>query len=72
VDELRFLTLSFPHLKDAFDKDNLPAKFILRRGRDKLNAPRFPKKRQKMSARARKAIGDAQREAAAQKAMARK
>ena len=61
LDELNFLTLSFPHLKDAFDKDDLPAKFILRRGRDKANAPRLPKKRRTMSANARKAIGDAQR-----------
>ena len=58
LDELNLLTLSFPHLKDAFDKDALPVKFILRRGRDKAQAPR---KRRKMSAAARKAIGDAQR-----------
>ena len=51
LDELKFLTLSFPHLRDSFDRDDLPVKFILRKGRT----------RRKMSAAARKAIGDAQR-----------
>jgi len=58
LDELNLLTLSFPHLKDAFGNDDLPVNFILRRGRDKAQAPR---RRRKMSATARKAIGDAQR-----------
>lgn len=69
LDELNLLTLSFPHLKDAVDKDDLPVKFILRRGRDRALAPR---KRRKISPAARKAIGDAQRKRWAQVKAAKK
>jgi hypothetical protein len=31
VDEFRLLTASFPDLRDAFDADELPAAFIIRR-----------------------------------------
>lgn len=58
LDEFKMLTISFPHLRDAVDRDDLPVKFILRRGRDKAAAPR---KRRKMSAKARKAISNAQK-----------
>jgi hypothetical protein len=69
LNELNVLTLSFPHLRDAVDRDDLPVKFILRRGRDKARGAQPPAKRRKMSAKARKAIGDAQRKRwAAQKA----
>jgi hypothetical protein len=69
LNELNVLTLSFPHLRDAVDRDDLPVKFILRRGRDKARGARPPGKRRKMSAKARKAIGAAQRKRwAAQKA----
>lgn len=61
LDELKFLTLSFPHLRDSFDRDDLPVKFILRRGRDKAREVGARRTRRKMSAAARKAIGDAQR-----------
>jgi hypothetical protein len=61
LDELKFLTLSFPHLRDSFDRDDLPVKFILRRGRDKAREAGAGRRRRKMSAAARKAIGDAQR-----------
>ena len=61
LDELNVLTLSFPHLRDAVDRDDLPIKFLLRRGRDKANAKAAGGKRRKLSAAARKAIGDAQR-----------
>jgi len=61
LDELKFLTLSFPHLRDSFDRDDLPVKFILRRGRDKAREVGAGRTRRKMSAAARKAIGDAQR-----------
>ncbi len=30
--ELHLLTLSFPHLKDAFDANDLPIPFLLKRG----------------------------------------
>jgi hypothetical protein len=61
LDELKFLTLSFPHLADSFDRDDLPWKFILRQGRDKALGLSPTRRRRKMSAAARKAIGDAQR-----------
>jgi hypothetical protein len=60
TDELEMLTLSFPHLRDAFDRDELPVKFILRQGRDKARNAAAPKRR-KLSAEARKKIADAQR-----------
>src|SRR5829696_9158260 len=62
VTELKMLTIGFPHLRDSFDRDELPVNFILRRGRDtaaaKANSVRT---RRKMSAKARKAISDAQK-----------
>jgi hypothetical protein len=54
LDELNVLTLSFPHLRDAVDRDDLPVPFILRRGRDKARAFEAPRRR-KVSAKARKA-----------------
>jgi hypothetical protein len=74
LDELNFLSLSFPHLRDSFDRDDLPVTFILRRGRDKARELGATNKRKRsMSASARKAIGDAQRKRwAAQKAAAKK
>jgi len=35
VDELRLLTVAFPHLREAFDPEELPASFLLRRGADR-------------------------------------
>jgi len=61
LDELKVLTLSFPHLRDAFGRDDLPVKFLLRQGRDKTRDLGPARRRRKMSAAARKAIGDAQR-----------
>lgn len=61
VDELKFLTLSFPHLRDAVDRDSLPVEFILRRGQEKAGPVQAARSRRKMSAKARKAISDAQK-----------
>jgi hypothetical protein len=61
IDELNMLTLSFPHLRDAVGRDDLPINFILRRGRDKADAGAAPRKRRELSAKARKAISDAQK-----------
>ena len=61
LDELNVLTLSFPHLRDAVDGEDLPVKFILRRGRDKAGAVQAARSRRTMSAKARKAISDAQK-----------
>ena len=35
VDELRLLTVSFPHLREAFDPEELPVSFLLKRGADR-------------------------------------
>ncbi|MGH9141125.1 MAG: hypothetical protein ACRD3J_29155 [Thermoanaerobaculia bacterium] len=57
MDELKLLTLSFPHLRDSVDRNDLPVKFLLRRGGE-TGARRTTRR---LSAAARKAIGDAQR-----------
>jgi hypothetical protein len=61
LDELRFLTLSFPHLRDAVDRDDLPVNFILQRGEEKAGPVQVARSRRKMSAKARKAISNAQK-----------
>jgi len=61
VDELNVLTLSFPHLRDAVDRGDLPVKFILRQGRANAGPVQAARARRKMSAKARKAISDAQK-----------
>jgi len=38
VHEARILLDLFPHLRDSFDKDELPVTFILRTGRDRAEA----------------------------------
>jgi hypothetical protein len=35
VDELKLLTLAFPHLRDAFGPEDLPIAFLLKRGADR-------------------------------------
>jgi hypothetical protein len=35
VDEIKLLTVAFPHLREAFDSDDLPVAFLLRRGADR-------------------------------------
>jgi hypothetical protein len=73
LDELRMLGQSFPHLRDSFDGDELPVKFILRRGRDKAQRERLPGKHRKVSAKARAAMSAAQKARwAKQKAGAKK
>ena len=41
--ELKRLTVSFPHLRDAVDEDDLPIEFILKRGADRARANAAPK-----------------------------
>ncbi len=57
IDELKLLTLSFPHLRDSVDRNDLPVTFLLRRGGE-IGARRTTRK---LSSAARKAIGAAQR-----------
>jgi hypothetical protein len=55
VDELKMLTVSFPHLRDSFDRDELSVDFILRRGRDKAKASSARRRRRVWSPAARRA-----------------
>jgi hypothetical protein len=55
VDELRLLTVAFPHLRQSFDRDELPVTFILRRGRDRAKSAGRPARKRAWSAAARKA-----------------
>jgi hypothetical protein len=55
IDELRLLTAAFPHLRAAFDADELPIKFILRRGRDRTERRGPTTRKRAWSAAARKA-----------------
>ena len=61
LDELKILTLSFPHLRDAVDRDDLPMEFILRRGQEKAGPVQAARSRRTISAKARKAISMAQK-----------
>ncbi len=38
VYELKLLTLAFPHFKESFDKEDLPIKFLLKRGAARAKA----------------------------------
>ncbi|MBW8862898.1 MAG: hypothetical protein JF601_11115 [Acidobacteria bacterium] len=58
--ELKMLAQAFPHLRDSFDRDELPVNFILRVGRDKA-ARSAPTRRGNMSAKGRAAISAAQK-----------
>ena len=77
VDEARMLVSSFPQLRNSFDRDELPIKFILKRGAARGPASEIsssgsrPKKR-KLSAAARKAISEAQKKRWAKVKAARK
>lgn len=66
VDEARLLVVAFPHLRDSFDRDELPVAFILKRGAARAAAPEgsrgtLRRKKRTLSAAARKAISDAQK-----------
>jgi len=62
LDDMKLLTLSFPHLRDAVDRDELPVNFLMRQGRDKASAMASTTRvRRKMSAAARRKISLAQK-----------
>jgi hypothetical protein len=54
LDELRLLVSQFPHLRDSFDKDELPVRFILAEGRGRT--PESPSGRRGMSSAQRKGV----------------
>jgi hypothetical protein len=59
VSEAKNLVRLFPHLRDSFDKDELPVSFIIARSAGRLTrtgAGERPQRRRRMSAAARKAV----------------
>ena len=75
LDELKSLTSAFPHLRDSFDRDELPLDFILREGHDTETAAATQARPQRrMSAVQRKAVSVRMRKywAARRKAEGRK
>ncbi len=75
--EIKMLVELFPHLRDSIDKDELPISFLLKKGARKVAkisaaeaAPAIPvRKKRTLSADARLAISNAQKQRwAAQKA----
>jgi hypothetical protein len=54
--EAKYLIDLFPHLRDSFDKDELPLPFIIAKGSGRLTkASAGPPRRRRMSAASRKA-----------------
>ena len=58
VDEGKNLIGLFPHLRDSFDKDELPVSFILKKGARRATKKQARGRRRKMTAAAKKAISD--------------
>jgi hypothetical protein len=56
LDELKLLTVAFPHLREAVDPEDLPVSFLLKRGADRatLRAERSQPAAAKMPAVRRK------------------
>jgi hypothetical protein len=54
IHETKLLLEMFPHLRDAFDKDELPISFIVAKGSGRLSKERPARRRRKMSAGAKK------------------
>jgi hypothetical protein len=62
--EAKKLLKVFPDLSDAFDADELPVSFLLRRGARRANlvaTTRATRRRRKMTASQRKAVGERMR-----------
>jgi hypothetical protein len=75
VQEAKHLVGLFPHLRDSFDKDDLPVSFILARGAGRMTktGAKRPRRRRRMSAAARTAASQRMRKywAAKRKAAAK-
>ena len=54
--EAEMLIELFPHLRDSFDKDELPISFIVAKGSGRLTKRQAGRKRRRMSPAARKAV----------------
>jgi hypothetical protein len=56
VHEAKILLDLFPHLKDSFDKDELPVDFIVARGSGQLKRDDDGRERKQMTAAQKKAV----------------
>ena len=56
IHEAKLLVDLFPHLRDSFDKDELPIRFIIAKGSGRLTTQRGTRRKGRMSAAARKAV----------------
>ena len=61
AEEAKQLLNVFPDLSASFDADELPINFILRKGARKANAAGVRRRRPRMTAAQRKAVGDRMR-----------
>jgi hypothetical protein len=58
VDEAKSLIGLFPHLRDAFDPDELPLPFIIKEGARRAALPQSSARRSRMSPAARRAASE--------------
>jgi hypothetical protein len=73
ADEAKQLLKVFPDLSASFDEDELPVNFILRKGaRKQMNATGISRRRRRMSAAQRKAVGERMRKYWAERRKAKK
>jgi hypothetical protein len=62
VQEAKYLIDLFPHLRDSFDKDELPMSFIMARSAGRVTRTSAAERpRRRMSAAARKKVSEAQK-----------
>jgi len=72
VNEAKNLIGLLPHLRDSFDKDELPVSFILKKGAGCVTKKQAQGRRRKMTAAARKAVSDRMKKFWAAKRKAKK
>ncbi len=56
IHEAKLLIDLFPHLRDSYDPDELPAKFLIRRGRDRADAKARKRKKANWTPEQREAV----------------
>jgi hypothetical protein len=56
IHEAKLLIDLFPHLRDSVDQDELPASFLLKRGRDRADAKTRKRKKPHWTAEQREAV----------------
>ena len=54
--EIKLLVDLFPHLRDSFDKDEMPLSFIMAKDSGRLTRKQGERRRRRMSAAARNAV----------------